>query len=75
MTETERDQRPLGMVRQYLPSLILNTMLETIREMDHHHRARPGPGGVAAHPPKAMAVVCILMEAGVKTYGKIGVIS
>ena len=32
MTEAKRDQRPFDMVQQYLPGLILNTILETIKE-------------------------------------------
>ena len=30
--------------------------------------AKPGLGGMTAYPPKAMAAVCILMEAEMKTY-------
>ena len=30
MTKTKRDQRPFDMVQQYLPVLILNTILGTI---------------------------------------------
>ena len=58
------------MVQQYLPGLILNTVLETVREMDDPYQAKPGLGGMTAYPPKAMAVVCILMEAEMKTYRK-----
>lgn len=49
------------MVRQYLPGLILNTILEIIKEMDDPCQARPGLGGMTAYPPKAMAAVCIRM--------------
>ncbi len=58
------------MVQQYLPGLILNTILDTVREMDGPYQAKPGLGGMTAYPPKAMAVICILMEAEMKTYGK-----
>ena len=60
------------MIQQYLPDLILNTILETIGEMGDPYQARPGLGGMTAYPPKAMAVVCILMEAEMKTYRKMG---
>ncbi len=67
MTKTKRDQRPFDTVRLYLPGLIPNTIPETVREMDDPCQAKPGLGGMTAYPPKAMAVVCILMEAGMKT--------
>ena len=70
MTDTKRDQRPYNMVQQCLPGLILNTILETIKEMDDPYQARPGLGGMTAYPPKAMATVCILMEAEMRTYRK-----
>ena len=70
MTEAKRDQRPFDVVQQYLPGLILNAILETLGEMDDPYRTRPGLNGVTAYPPKAMAVVCILMEAEMKTYRK-----
>ncbi len=38
--------------------------------MDGPYQAKPGLGGMTAYPPKAMAVVCILMEAEMKTYRK-----
>ena len=34
------------------------------------YTARPGLGGMTAYPPKAMAAVCIVMEAERKTYRK-----
>ena len=59
------------MVQQYLPGLILNTILKTVREMDDGPcQTKPGLGGMIAHPPKAMAVICILMEAEMKTCRK-----
>ncbi len=70
MTGIKRDQRPFDMVQQYLPGLILNTILETIKEMDDPYQARPGLGGMTAYLPKAMATVCILMEAEMRTYRK-----
>ena len=59
------------MVQQYLPGLILNIMLETVRGMDGPCQAKPGLGGMTAYPQKAMAVIRILMEAEMKTYGKV----
>ena len=70
MTKTKRDQRPFDTVRLYLPGPILNTTPETVRVMDDPCQAKPGLGGMTAYPPKAMAVVCILMEAEMKTYRK-----
>ena len=58
------------MVQQYLSGLILNTILETVGEMGDPYQTKPGLGGMTAYPPKAMAVVCILMEAEMKTYRK-----
>ena len=58
------------MVQQYLPGLILNAMLETVGEMGDPCQARPGLGDMTAYPPRAMAAVCILMEAEMKTYRK-----
>ena len=70
MTKTKRDQRPFDTVRLYLPGLIPNAMLETVRGMDDPCQAKPGLGGMTAYPPKAMAVIRILMEAGMKTCRK-----
>ena len=70
MTDTKRDQRSFDMVQQHLPGLILNTILEIIKEMDDPYQARPGLGGMTAYPPKAIATVCILMEAEMRTYRK-----
>ena len=38
--------------------------------IDDPHRVRPGLGGMTAYAPKAIAVVCIMMEAERKTYRK-----
>ena len=70
MTDGRRDQRPFNIVHQYLPGLILSTILKIVEEMGDPYQARPGLGGMAAYPPKAMAVVCILMEAEARTYRK-----
>ena len=70
MTDGRRDQRPFNIVQQYLPGLILSTILNTVKEMGDPYQARPGLGGMTAYPPKAMAVVCIMMEAEMKTYRK-----
>ena len=70
MTDGRRDQRPFNIVQQYLPGLILSTILNTVKEMGDPYQARPGLGGMTAYPPKAMAAVCIMMEAEMKTYRK-----
>ena len=70
MTDGRRDQRPFNIVQQYLPGLILSTILNTVKEMGDPYRAKPGLGGMTAYPPKAMAVVCILMETEARTYRK-----
>ena len=59
------------MVQQYLPTLILNTILEIVQDLDDPYRVKPGLGGMTAYSPKAMAVTCIIMEAERKTYRKI----
>ena len=51
------------MVQQYLPGLILNTILKIIAEMDDPYQTKPGLGGMTAYPPKAMGIVCMLMKA------------
>ena len=33
MTDGRRDQRPFNIVQQYLPGLILSTILNTVKEM------------------------------------------
>ena len=43
------------MVQQYLPGLILNTILGIIRELGDPYDAKPGLGGMTAYPPSAMA--------------------
>ena len=70
MTEAKRDQRPYDMVQQYLPGPILNTILEIVGEMCDPYQTKPGLGGMTAYPPRAMAAVCVLMEAEMKTYRK-----
>ena len=70
MTDGRRDQRPFNIVHQYLPGLILSTILKIVEEMGDPYQARPELGGMTAYPPKAMAVVCIMMEAEMKTYRK-----
>ena len=70
MTDGRRDQRPFNIVQQYLPGLILSTILNTVKEMGDPYQARPGLGGMTAYPPKAMVIVCILMEAEARTYRK-----
>ena len=69
MTDGRRDQRPFNIVQQYLLGLILSTILNTVKEMGDSYQAGPGLGGMTAYP-LAMAVVCIMMEAEMKTYRK-----
>ena len=70
MPERKRDQRQYDLVQQYLPGLILNTILKIVNDLDEPYVVHPGLGGMTAYPPKAMAAVCILMEAEHKTYRK-----
>ena len=58
------------MIQQYLPGLILNTILKIVNDLDDPCTARPGLGGMTAYPPRAMTTVCIVMEAESKTYRK-----
>ena len=53
-----------------MPGLILGTILRIVEDLDDPYQAKPGLGGMAAYPPNAMAVVCILMEAEARTYRK-----
>ena len=41
------------MVRQYLPDLILNTILGIICELGDPYDAKPGLGGMTAYPSDA----------------------
>ena len=70
MKKGKRDQRPYELVQQHLSGLILNTILKIVEDLGDPYQAKPGLGGMTAYPPKAMAVVCILMEAETKTYRK-----
>ena len=70
MPERKRDQRQYDLIQQYLPCLIPNTILRIVNDLDDPYAVRPGLGGMTAYPPKAMAVVCIMMEAEMKTYRK-----
>ena len=40
MTDGRRDQRPFNIVQQYLPGLILSTILNTVKEMGDPYQAR-----------------------------------
>ena len=66
----KRDQRPYELVQQHLSGLIMNTILKIVEDLGDPYQAKPGLGGMTAYPPKAMAVVCIMMEAEMKTYRK-----
>ena len=70
MKKRKRDQRPYELVQQHLSGLILNTILKVVEDLGYPYQAKPGLGGMTAYPPKAMAVVCILMEAEARTYRK-----
>ena len=70
MITKRRDQRQYDLIQQYLPGLILNTVLGIIRELGDQYDAKPGLGGMAAYPPMAMATICIMLEAGRTTYRK-----
>ena len=70
MIAKKRDQPHHNLVQQYLPGLILNTILGIICELGDPYDARPGPGGMTAYPPMAMAAVCIMLEAERTTYRK-----
>ena len=70
MKKRKHDQRPYELIQQHLSGLILNTVLKIVEDLGDPYQAKPGLGGMTAYPPKAMAVVCILMEAETKTYRK-----
>ena len=70
MKKGKRDQRQYDLIQQHLPGLILSTILRIVEDLGDPYRAKPGLGGMTAYPPKAMAVVCILMEAEARTYRK-----
>ena len=70
MSERKRDQRRYDLIQQYLPGLILNTILKIVNDLGDSYAARPSLGGMTAYPPRAMAVVCIIMEVERKTYRK-----
>ena len=70
MKKTKRDQRQYDPVQQRLPGLMLNTILKIVEDLGDPYQAKPGLGGMTAYPPKAMAVVCILMGAEARTYRK-----
>ena len=57
MTAKKRDQRQYDLVQQYLPGLILNTILEIIQEIGDPYVAKPGLGGMATYLPGAMGAV------------------
>ena len=63
LTEKKRDQRPYELFMKYSHSLILNTILNVVNELGDPYEAKPGVGGMKAYPPKAMAAVCLFMEA------------
>ena len=70
MSEKKRDQRQYDLIQQYLPGLILNTILKIVNGLGDPYTARPGLGGMTVYPPRDMAAVCIVMAAERKTYRK-----
>ena len=54
MITKKRDQRQYDLVQQHLPGLILNTILEIIRELGNPHVTMSGLGGMATYPPMAI---------------------
>ena len=70
MTTKKRDQRQYDLVQQYMPGLMLNTVLGIIKELGDPYAVWPGLGGMTAYPPGAMAAVCIMLEAQRTTYRK-----
>ena len=70
MITKKRDQRQYYLVQQYLPGLILNTVLRIICEPGDPYVARPARGGMAAYRPGATGMVCIMLEAGRTAYRK-----
>ena len=70
MITKKRDQRQYDLVQQYLPGLILNTVLGIIRDLGDPYVAKPGLGGIMVYLPSAMASVCIMLEAEHTTYHK-----
>ena len=70
MITKKRDQRQYDLVQQYLPGLILNTILGIILYLGDPYDAKPGLGGMTAYPPMPMAAVCIMLEAERTTHRK-----
>ena len=54
MTAKKRDQPHHDLVQQYLPGLILSTILGIIREFGDPYNAKPGLGGMTVYPLGAM---------------------
>ena len=70
MSERKRDQRQYDLIQQYLPGLILNTILKIVNDLGDPYTARFNLGGMTAYPPRAMAAVRTAMKAKRKTYRK-----
>ena len=70
MITKKRDQPHHDLVQQYLSGLTLNTILGIIPYLGNPYDAKPGLGGMAAYPPMAMGIVCIMLEAERTTYRK-----
>ena len=63
MITKKHDQPHHDLVRQYPPDLILNTVLDIIRELGDPYDDRLGLGGMTAYPSMVMATVCIRLAA------------
>ena len=68
LQEKKRDQRSYDAIQQYLPSLILDRVLNVIGKLDEPYHNKPGVGGPRGYSPKTMAAICILKEAEKKTF-------
>ena len=66
----KRDQRAFDLIQQFLPALMLDTIIKMVKELPEPYAVRAGLGGLAAYPPRTMAIICILLEAERTTYRK-----
>ena len=67
-SDEKRDQRAYDLVKGRLSGLILNTMVRIVGGLDAPYVNRPGIGGPRGHPPRAMAVACMIRDAERKTF-------
>ena len=50
MPERKRDQRQYDLIQQYLPGLILSTILKIVNDLGDPYTAKPGLGGMTVLP-------------------------